>query len=84
MFQIELIEFSILTPLVSLGIMVLLIYMMVYFKRRKIKTIQLLIFLFSMIIGSISIYNGVLPFTPFIQIFFILFQTIFLLESLFE
>jgi len=65
--------------IISLSILIFLMSLMffMYYSKRRIEFVPiLLIFLFSIIlgIGSISIQ---LPLTPYFQIFFILFQTIF-------
>ena len=61
----------------SIFVLILLIVFMVYLYLRIKKTLPILVvFLFSLIIGVLSISSRI-PFTPFTQIFFTLFQTIF-------
>lgn len=65
-------------------IMVLLLILMIYFylKVRKFLPI-LVIFLFSLIIGMATLSSFVVPFYPWFNVFFILFQSvIFMLTSL--
>ena len=52
--------------------------LMLYFYKNIEKFLPtLLLFLFSIIFGMVSFGGSYLPFTPFIQIFFMLFQTVF-------
>ena len=65
-------------------ILVLLIYLMLYL-YVKIEEFEpmLIVFLFSLIIGTTSLSVIDIPFTPWFQIFFMLFQTVlFLLKAL--
>ena len=55
-------------------LMVLMIYC--YVKIKRFLPI-LVVFLFSIIIGMLSFSGSYLPFTPWFQLFFMLFQTIF-------
>lgn len=67
----------------TIGIMVLLLILMIYFyvKVRRFLPI-LVIFVFSLIIGMASL-SSLVPFFPWFNIFFILFQSIiFMLTSL--
>lgn len=61
----------------SIILMVLLMILMIYFyvKIRRFLPV-LIIFLFSIVIGMVSFSCSYLPFTPYFQIFFMLFQTI--------
>lgn len=56
-----------------MGLIITMIYM---YRKMRIWVLILFIFLFSIIFGMISIMNFSVPFSPYIQIFFILFQTI--------
>jgi hypothetical protein len=61
----------------SIVFMVFLMVLMIYLYVKIDRFLPLLvIFLFSIIIGMVSFSGSYLPFTPFIQLFFILFQTI--------
>jgi len=65
--------------IVSLLILVFLIglTLFLYYSKKRIEFVPILIvFLFSIIIG-IGSFSIQLPLTPYFQIFFILFQTIF-------
>lgn len=67
----------------SIGVMVLLLILMIYFyvKVRKFLPI-LVIYVFSLIIGMAS-FSSLIPFFPWINVFFILFQSvIFMLTGL--
>lgn len=71
----------------TLSFVILLIFMIlmltIYLKVRKPFLLGLVVFLFSLIIGTSAIVESNIPFTPYIQIFFLLFQSvIFLLEGL--
>jgi len=71
------------TPLISLLILFLLmIFMLALYLKVRIFLIILIVFLFSLVMGVSALENGNLPFTPYIQNFFLLFQTmIFLLTT---
>lgn len=72
-------ELDILSPLITVMIFVILIgLMLIAFYKIKIYEIVLIIFLFSLFIGIMSISQNILVFTPNFQIFFILFQGILL------
>jgi hypothetical protein len=61
----------------SIVFMLFLMILMIYFYVKIERFLPvLLIFLFSIVIGMVSFSGSYLPFTPFIQIFFMLFQTI--------
>jgi hypothetical protein len=61
----------------SIVFMVFLMVLMIYLYVKIDRFLPLLVvFLFSIIIGMVSFSGSYLPFTPFIQLFFILFQTI--------
>ena len=64
--------------LASIIFIILLIVLMIYcyVKIKRFLPI-LLVFLFSIIIGILSFSGSYLPFTPWFQLFFMLFQTIF-------
>ena len=71
------------TPYIVLSFLILfnlIVFMLFFYFKISNKNellIILLIFLFSLIIGVISITENILPFSPYLQIFFLLFQTIF-------
>jgi len=78
----NIIQINILTPLISFFIFVFLIALMIYsYKKTNIYELILLIFLTSIIIGVISITMNILPFSPYIQAFFMLFQAIIFLRA---
>lgn len=65
-------------------ILVLLIYLMLYlYLKTEDFEPMLIIFLFSLVIGTMSLSVIDIPFTPWFQIFFMLFQAVlFLLKAL--
>ena len=65
---------SALTVFMMVFLMVLMLYF--YMKINKFLPI-LVIFLFSIVFGMTSFVVAYIPFTPYIQIFFMLFHTIF-------
>ena len=73
-------EIMTITPILSIIILFLLMVIMIvlYCKIRRFIVI-LMLFLFSLIIGIDSLKQGIIPFSPYIQIFFLLFQTIIFL-----
>lgn len=78
----NLIEMTILTPLISIIIFVMMIVLMIYCSKnfRYLEAI-LLIFLISVVIGVMSIQANILPFSPIIQVFFMLFQLVYLVRA---
>ena len=70
---------EILTPLVSVLILILLMVLMVLvYMRLRVFLIILVIFLFSLVIGYYSLETSAdIPFSPYLQIFFMVFQTVF-------
>jgi len=71
---------ALLTPIIAVIVLILLMVIMVYlYNKHRIFLPILTVYLFSMIIGVMSIEIVDFPFTPYFQTFFILFQTIFLL-----
>lgn len=61
----------------SIILLVLLMVLMIYFYVKIVKILpMLIIFLFSIVIGMISFTGSIFPFSPWFQLFFILFQTI--------
>lgn len=66
-----------------LSLFILIIIMIVLFKYLRVFLVILTVFLFSLIIGMIAIQDGSLPFSPYLQMFFMMFQgVIFLITSL--
>ena len=68
----------------SMFVIVLIALMLIAYVRFRIFLVILTIFLFSLVIGMESITVNDMPFTPFIQIFFMLFQTIFFILTVFK
>lgn len=70
----------VLSTLILLGLMGL---MLVFYLKKRIWLIILSIYLFSVIFGLMALNVFMFPFTPFLQLFFVMFQTIiFLFTSL--
>lgn len=82
--QIERVDmFEIIQPILTVFILLILMLIMViiYIKIKNLLVI-IVIFLFSLIIGMTSLTIEAIPFTPYIQIFFMLFQmSIFIITS---
>ena len=79
----NIIELTILTPLISIIVFILLIVLMIYvYRNMKFIELVLLIFFISMIVGVMSIQVNILPFSPIIQTFFMMFHLIMLLNAL--
>lgn len=73
---------SFLSPLVSVLIIFFCVGLMLYLYRYADYWLAILcVWLFSVIFGLASIQNFWLPFSPYIQIFFILIQTIYFFQS---
>jgi len=80
MFQIDLIEFDMISPLIEIVIIIFLIILMIYcYRHFDGFWIMTIILVFSVIFGIISLANFQLPFTPFIQTFFIVIQLLMVL-----
>ena len=76
-------EIMTITPILSVIILFLLMLIMTLFyckiSNKEEFLIVLILFLFSLIIGIDSIKQGIIPFSPYFQFFFLLFQTIIFL-----
>lgn len=63
-------------PIMSLfGIILLFVIMIYCYLKIRIFLVILVIYLFSLVIGVLSFNESIIPFTPYLQIFFLLFQT---------
>lgn len=83
--QTSLIEFTILTPLIEVFFIIFLIILMIYlYSKMEGYWLMMITLMFSIIIGSISIYNFILPFTPYIQLFFMVFQLLIVVFKLYN
>ena len=73
-----------LTPVLTIIIMIFLLILMIYFySKTRVFPIILTIFSFSLIFGMYSLEVDNIPFTPYFQIFFLSIQGIlFMLTSL--
>lgn len=80
--QMEALDWSsVLNPFLNIIILIFFIgLMLVCFFKFRVFLVILTIFLFSIIIGVMSIAISEIPFTPYLQIFFILFQGIIFLK----
>jgi len=58
--------------------------MLLCYLKIRIPLVILFIFLFSLIIGILFLSVENIPFTPYIQLFFLFFQTIFLIITFLE
>jgi len=64
---------------------ILFLFMLMIFCYLKIRVFVVIlgIYLFSLVIGIIAFNESVIPFTPFLQIFFLIFQSlIFILVAI--
>ena len=76
--QVETPDLYILTPILTILILFVLMGLMIYFYRKlRVFPIILVVYLFSLVIGTMSIGEGIIPYTPYFQFFFLLIQTIF-------
>ena len=73
-----------LMPLLTVFILVILMFFMAYmYIRVRSFTVTTIIFLFSLIFGYMAFGFTEIPFSPYIQIFFMVFQLVFfILDSL--
>lgn len=61
-------------------LIILLILMIYYSKRIKYYTTIITIYLFSLILGFESLTHPHTPFSPYFEIFFIIFQTVLFIQ----
>lgn len=80
--QMEALDWStVLNPFLNIFILIFFIgLMLICFYKIRIFIFILTIFLFSIVIGVMSIAINETPFTPYLQIFFMLFQGIIFLK----
>ena len=72
-------------PFINIFILIFFIaLMLIFYYKFRIYLIILTIFLFSIVIGIQSISVNETPFTPYLQIFFILFQSIIFIKFTLE
>jgi len=71
-------------PIMTLFIIVFLFALMLFcYLKIRVFIVILGIYLFSLIIGILALSESIIPFTPYIQIFFLIFQTlIFIIVSI--
>lgn len=66
-----------------LVLFLLMVVMIVVYSKLRVFLVILVIFLFSLVMGMNAIEDITIPFSPYLQMFFLLFQTIiFILTSL--
>ena len=58
------------------GIIFLFALMLYCYMKIRIFLVILVIYLFSLIIGFSALNESIIPFTPYLQLFFLVFQTI--------
>jgi hypothetical protein len=72
-------------PFLEFGFIIFLMLTMIYcYKKMRIWVIMVLIYGFSLIFGMMSIMSFSVPFSPYIQMFFILFQTLLFITTSIE
>lgn len=70
------------TPILDVGILIIFMILMIFlYIKIRIFPLILLVLLISLVIGLVSIELQYNPFTPYFQVFFIAFQTIFFLKT---
>jgi hypothetical protein len=65
-------------------LMILLLIMVYLYRKMRVWLLILTVFLFSLVFGMISIMSFAIPFSPYIQIFFMLFQSIVFFQTSLE
>jgi len=78
---------NIFAPMSTIAIYIIFIALMIivlHFEKIRIFTIVLVIFLFSIVIGILSMSIKELPFNPYLPLFFILFQSILFIKFTIE
>lgn len=73
---IDVYEMFDLLPVLDFFVMLFLVMLMIFcYMKLRVFYIILLIYLFSIIIGVMALSDPYVPFTPYFQVLFILFQT---------
>ena len=64
-------------PLMTFFALMFLFGLMLYcYMKVRVFLVILVIYLFSLIIGFMALNESIIPFTPYLQIFFLIFQSI--------
>jgi len=64
-------------PIMVLFVIIFLFGLMIFcYLKIRVFVVILGIYLFSLIIGILALSESIIPFTPYLQIFFLIFQTI--------
>lgn len=64
-------------PLMTFFVIIFLFAIMIFcYLKIRVFVVILAIYLFSLVIGITAMNESIIPFTPFLQLFFLLFQTI--------
>lgn len=72
-------------PFLEFGILIVLLVGLVYcYRYMRIWILILTIYLFSIVIGLVSILSWSIPLTPWVQIFFLIFQSILFISTTME
>lgn len=78
--QFDLIGFY---PIMTFFGLIFFFVLMVYcYLKLRIFWLILIIYLFSLIIGVLAVSESIIPFTPYLQIFFLIFQSILFIETI--
>ena len=65
-------------PLMTLFAIIFLFMLMIFcYLKVRIFIVILVIYIFSLVIGLSALNESIIPFTPYLQIFFLLFQSVF-------
>lgn len=74
---------SVLNPILEFFVILLLMFVMyIFYAKYRITALTIVNETISVIIFIGSIQSGTIPYTPYIQLFFIMFQTIIFLKVL--
>ena len=75
--------YIILSLFILFSLIIIISLLFITLKKKENYLLFLIIFLFSLLIGVISLTEYIIPFTPYLQFFFLLFQSsIFIITSL--
>ena len=84
-FQYEFEPIITITPIIEVIVLFLLMIFMLYlYMKVRVWVAILVLYMFSLVIGFIAVNDGAIPFTPYLQIFFLVFQTILFFLTSFD
>jgi len=62
----------------------LMILMLVFYAKFQILPLVIVLYLFSVVIGVLSLQKGDIPFSPYFQSFFLLFQSVLFILTIID